>query len=393
MSTAALTILHVDMDAFYASIEQRDRPELRGKPVIVGGSTASRGVVCAASYEARVFGVHSAMPAAQARRLCPQGVFLPVRMSHYAEVGAQVRDILLFYTPLVQPLSLDEAFLDVHGCEHLFGLAPEIGRKVKEHIRREVGLVASVGVASCKFLAKLASDLGKPDGFVVVDPGRVRELLDPLPVGRLWGVGAKAEARLHGLGLRTIGQIASLPERVLAEHLGESGRYLWQLAQGIDDRIVVPDEQAQSVSTETTFPRDIGDRAVLRSWLLDLVENLGSRVRRRGARGRTVSLKVRVSDFRTFNRAVTLDEPTDLTEELWQAAVGLFEQRVPDDWLPLRLLGVGVSGLTFSAVTQGMLFDEEQRRKQRALDKTVDEIRARLGRDAIKRAGGPPEKS
>jgi DNA polymerase-4 len=387
MSTTS--ILHVDMDAFYASVEQRDRPELRGRPVIVGGPAEARGVVSAASYEARAFGVHSAMPTATARRLCPHGVFLPVRMKHYAQVARQIREILLAFTPLVEPLSLDEAFLDVRGCEGLFGPGPDIARQIKARVRRETGLVASVGVAVNKFLAKLATDLGKPDGLVVIEPARVRDVLDPLPVARLWGVGAKAEKRLHALGVRTIGQLAALPERVLADHFGEFGRHLHQLAHGRDDRAVVPDEQARSVSTETTFARDVGDREALRGWLLELAEHLGQRVRRLGVRARTVELKARTSDFRTYLRSLTLPEPTDLTEEIWRAAAGLFEARVPDEWLPLRLLGVGVSGLVRDAAVQGHLFDDEWRTKQRALDQTLDAIRAQFGGEAIRRAGLP----
>src|SRR5262245_3446653 len=215
------------MDAFYASVEQRDRPELRGRPVIVGG-VGNRGVVSAASYEARRYGVRSAMPTATACRLCPDGVFLPVRMAHYAAVARQVREILLSVTPLVEPLSLDEAFLDVRGFEPLLGPAPDIARHIKERVRAETGLTASVGVAPNKFLAKLASDHGKPDGFVVVPSERVTEFLAPLPVGRLWGVGAKGERRLHALGVRTIGQLAALPPRVMTDHFGKAGRQLWE---------------------------------------------------------------------------------------------------------------------------------------------------------------------
>src|SRR5439155_7141135 len=293
MPPETLKILHVDMDAFYASVEQRDRPELRGLPVIVGGSAEGRGVVCAASYEARKFGVHSAMPAVTARRLCPQGIFLPPRMEHYAQISRQIREIFQSFTPLIEPLSLDEAFLDVRGCEGLFGSAPEIARKIKERVRAETELTASVGVAANKFLAKLASDLKKPDGLVVIEPTQVEAILAPLPVGRIWGVGAKGEKRLHALGIRTIGQLAALPEQVLVDHFGDNGRHLWRLARGIDDRQVVPDEEAKSISTETTFARDIGDRDVLRSWLLDLVEHLGRRLRRVGVHARTIELKVR----------------------------------------------------------------------------------------------------
>src|ERR1700722_8523523 len=220
------TLIHVDMDAFYASVEQRDCPALRGKPVIVGG-VKGRGVVSAASYEARKFGVHSAMPISTARRLCPQGIFVPVRMQHYAEIGRQIRTIFLSFTPLVEPLSLDEAFLDVRGCLGLFGPAEAIARQIKHRIRTETGSIASVGVASNKFLAKLASVHGKPDGLVVVPDDKVEQFLAPLPVGRLWGVGAKGEKRLHALGLKTVGQIAQMPEKVLVGHFGDHGNRLW----------------------------------------------------------------------------------------------------------------------------------------------------------------------
>ena len=376
------------MDAFYAAVEQRDRPELRGLPVIVGGSAEGRGVVSAASYEAREFGVHSAMPAVTARRLCPQGVFLPVRMGHYAQISRRLREIFRSFTPLVEPLSLDEAFLDVRGCEHLFGPAPAIARQLKDRIQGETQLTASVGVAPNKFLAKLASDLRKPDGLVVIEPDQVRLVLDPLPVGRIWGVGKKGEKRLHDLGIQTIGQLAAFPEEVLVRHFGESGRHIRQLALGVDDRTVVPDSEARSVSTETTFARDIGDRDTLRSWLLELVEELGERMRQQGVRARTVEIKARTSDFQTYHRSVTLEGPTDLTAELWRAAAGLFDRKVPQAWLPLRLLGVGVSGLTRAGPAQGGLFDQEWRARQQALDRTVDDIRRQFGDEAIRRGGG-----
>ena len=386
MTNAALTILHVDMDAFYASVEQRDRPELRGKPVIVGGSAEGRGVVCAASYEARVFGVHSAMPAVTAHRLCPQGIFLPLRMSHYAQISVELRQILESFTPLVQPLSLDEAFLDVRGCEGLFGPAPEIARQIRSRIRTELGLTASVGVAVNKFLAKLASDLQKPDGLVVIEPHRIQEILAPLPIGRLWGVGKKGEKRLHALGLHTIGQLAALPESIAMDHFGAFGSWLWQLAQGRDDGAVVPDGEAKSVSTETTFSRDIGNRESLRSCLLELVEHLGHRLRRHGLRARTLDLKVRTSDFRTFSRAQSLSEPTDLTELIWQTALELLQTRIPNEWLPLRLLGVGATKLARDEAVQHDLFGQAWRAKQRALEGAVDAIREQFGRTSIRRA-------
>jgi DNA polymerase-4 len=378
------TILHVDMDAFYASVEQRDRPELRGKPVIVGG-VGGRGVVSAASYEARKYGVHSAMPVSTARRLCPQAVFLPVRMSHYAQVSHQIRDLFLSFTPLVEPLSLDEAFLDVRGTEGLFGTASEIARRIKDRVKEETALIASVGVAPNKYLAKLASDHGKPDGLVVVPPEQVTAFLAPLPVGRIWGVGKKAEQRLGALGVRTIGELAALPERLLADHFGESGRHVWRLAHGEDDRAVVPDREARSISTETTFPQDVGDREVLRTWLLDLVEHLAARLRHAGLRARTIELKIRSSDFRTRHRGQALPEPSDSTQVLWQSARALFDRGVGRNVLPLRLLGVGATRLTRDAVVQGDFFNDGQQKRQQALDRTVDAIRDQFGAAAIRR--------
>ncbi len=378
------TIIHVDMDAFYASVEQRDRPELRGKPVIVGG-VKGRGVVCAASYEARKFGVHSAMPIATARRLCPQGIFLHVRMQHYAEIGRKIRDIFLSFTPLVEPLSLDEAFLDVHGCEGLFGPAPEIARQIKTRIRAELGLVASVGIAPNKFLAKLASDYGKPDGFVVLPSAKVAEFLSPLPVSRIWGVGAKGEKRLHDMGVRTIGQIAAMSEKTLSDRLGEMGRHIWRLANGIDDRTVVADREAKSVSTETTFAQDIGDKAILRAWLLDLVDHLASRLRHEEIWARTIDVKIRSSDFRTVTRSTTLAEATNLTNVIWKAAVDLFERSLTGELMPVRLLGVGATKLTREPIVQGNLFEDHGHERQEALDEAVDTIRAQFGARSIRR--------
>lgn len=378
------SILHVDMDAFYASVEQRDRPELRGQPVIVGG-LSGRGVVCAASYEARPFGVKSAMPMATARRLCPQAVFLPVRMQHYVAVSRQIRDVMFSFTPLVEPLSLDEAFLDVQGCEGLFGPPPEIAYKLKTSIKSETGLTASVGVASNKFLAKLASDHGKPDGLVVVAANRIAEFLNPLPVGRIWGVGAKAEKRLHAFGIKTIGQVAVLPEQAVVENFGEMGAHIWRLAHGQDTREVVPDRDAKSISSETTFAQDIDDRETLRMWLLDLTDHLASRLRHVGIKARTVELKIRSSEFQTRHRARGLPQATNLTEMLWQTAQEIFEQGVTDDLLPVRLLGVGATRLTRDPIVQRDLFDGGERARQQSLDETIDAIRKQHGSAAVRR--------
>jgi DNA polymerase-4 len=384
MNDDPLTILHVDMDAFYASVEQRDNPELRGKPVIVGG-IQGRGVVCAASYEARKFGVHSAIPISTARRLCPQGIFVQVRMQHYAEISQQIRDIFFSFTPLVEPLSLDEAFLDVRGCEGLFGPAPDIARQIKNRIRAELGLVASVGVAPNKFLAKLASDFGKPDGLMVLPLAKVTEFLTPLPVSRIWGVGAKGEKRLHDQGIRTIGQIAALPEKALSDHFGEMGRHIWRLAHGHDDRTVVPDREAKSISTETTFAQDISDRGNLRVCLLDLVDHLAGRLRHEGIWGRTIDVKIRSSDFRTTTRSTTLAEPTNLTNVIWKAAADLFERSLTSELMPVRLLGVGASKLTKEPIVQGNLFGDDSHHRDAALDQTIDTIRAPFGTGSIRR--------
>jgi DNA polymerase-4 len=380
----APTILHVDMDAFYASVEQRDRPELKGQAVIVGG-TQGRGVVSAASYEARKFGVHSAMPMATARRLCPSGVFLPVRMQHYAEISRQIRNILFSFTPLVEPLSLDEAFLDVRGCEGLFGPAGDIARQIKNRIRAETALIASVGVAPNKFLAKLASDHGKPDGLVVVPADSVTEFLSPLPVGRIWGVGAKAEKRLHALGIHTIGELAALSEKLASDHFGDLGRHIWQLARGQDERRVIPDREAKSISTETTFSTDIGDREALRACLLELVDRLGTRLRHQRIRAGCIEIKIRSSDFHTHTHSRRLREMTNVTEVLWRVAGELFTSALTNDMLPVRLLGVGATRLTRETEVQRDLFDTDLRERHEALDQAVDSIRGAFGGGAIKR--------
>ncbi|MFH1920020.1 MAG: DNA polymerase IV [Planctomycetota bacterium] len=390
-------ILHVDMDAFYASIEERDRPELIGKPVMVGGSPERRGVVAAANYKAREFGVHSAMPSVTARRLCPHGIFLPSRIDYYAEVSQQIRGIFERFTPLVEPLALDEAFLDVTGSESLFGSAVQIGREIKQVIREDVRLVASVGVAPNKFLAKIASDLKKPDGFVVVEPGHVQEFLDPLPVERLWGVGRQGSKVFQRLGIRTVSQLLQWPLDAVQSRLGTSAEHLWQLAHGIDERPVEPEKEAKSISHETTFERDIDDAEVLRTWLLDLTEQVGWRLRRHQLRGRTVNLKVRFADFSTITRSQTLPEPTNVTQELWEVVDKMLSHRLPAGHLPVRLLGMGVSGLDGTGLVQGLLFDQEERQKRTRLDTVADQVKDRFGTSALRRGsslerGGAPKR-
>lgn len=378
-------ILHVDMDAFYASVEIRDCPELRGQAVVVGGSAEGRGVVCAASYEARKYGVHSAMPAAQARRLCPHAVFLSPRMEHYAAVSRQIRGIFHRFTPLVEPLSLDEAFLDATGSEALFGTSVEIGRQIKRAILHELKLVASVGVAPNKFLAKLASDLEKPDGFVVVDAVRIQEFLDPLPVGRLWGVGRAAGEVLDRLRVTTIADLRRLSLASLRMHFGKHGEQLARLSEGIDDRRVIPDREAKSISHETTFAHDLRDLDVLRAWALELTEQVARRLRRNDLAGRTIQLKVRFSDFQTATRSTTLRTPTNATQEIWKAVDEMLTQRVKRT--AVRLLGVGVSNLGGPS-PQRTLFDSTDEASHASVDQATDRIRDKFGTRSLIRGSG-----
>ncbi len=380
-------ILHVDMDAFYASVEERERPELVGRPVVVGGTPEGRGVVAAANYEARKFGVHSAMATSTALRLCPHVVVLPVRMSYYAEVSRQIRDIFIRYTPLVEPLSLDEAFLDVTGCESLFGTAAKIARLIKDEIMEETSLVASVGVAPNKFLAKIASDVRKPNGLVVVPPDQIQSFLDPLPVGRIWGVGEVTGGVFDRLGIHTIEQLRQRSVETLRQDFGSQGEHFWKLARGIDDRTVVPDREAKSISHETTFATDIADRDLSRAWLLDLTEQIMRRLRRKNERARTVHLKIRFADFRTITRSRTLSSPTDVTAEIWHVAKDLHDAALSGNQLSVRLIGVGVSNFSGDQLVQQTLFDadpeSEEHAKQRKLDAVSDAVRNKFGSSSL----------
>ncbi len=380
-------IIHVDMDAFYASVEQRDNPELKGKPVIVAGSPDGRGVVSAASYEARTFGVHSAMPAARAHRLCPGGIFLPVRMSRYVEVSRHIREIFHRYTPEVEPLSLDEAFMDVTGCLRLFGSAEAIGRSIKADIGNECQLVASVGIAENKFLAKLASDLDKPDGFVIITAENAQSVLDPLDIRRIWGIGKVTARSLQNAGISTVAQLRNTPRRVLTGLLGNQTDPILNLARGIDDRPVEPDTQAKSISAEQTFATDISDKDALLSVLLMQVEEVAQRLRADRLQGRTVTLKIRYGDFKTLTRSASLDQPTHTTHTLWQLAKQLFLKWHTTSPGALRLLGFGVSGLSAEGSGQTMLFAEPEDQKQKKLDSAFDDIRKKYGDDILKRGG------
>ena len=378
---AGATILHVDLDAFFAAIEQRDRPELRGRPVAVGGGGASdRGVVSAASYEARRFGVRSAMPLRTAAALCPGLVFVPVDGRKYAAVSRQVMAILRRFTPAVEPVSIDEAFLDVAGTQRLHGSPTEVANAIKSAIREELSLTASVGVASTKLVAKVASDLEKPDGLVVVAEGGEAAFLAPLPIERLWGVGQRTSIALADYGVRTIGDLASLPDDLLARRFGRLGPTLAARARGQDPSPVGPGETARSLSHEHTFEVDTADHEVIDRTLLALAEGVSARLRAGRVRARTVAVKVRDSGFVTATRQRTLTEPTDQTAPIWATARELARPLLRG--VRVRLLGVAASHL--EDAEQLSLFGATEDRRGRAT-RAADAIRSRYGSRAIVR--------
>jgi DNA polymerase-4 len=384
-------IIHVDMDAFYASVEVMDNPALAGQPVIVGGAAETRGVVSAASYEARKFGVHSAMSSARAHKLCPHGIFITPRMSRYVELSREIHGIFETYTPLIEPLSIDEAFLDVTASRALFGSGVEIGRAIKRRIREEVGLVASVGVAPNKYLAKLASDLEKPDGFVVIAQEEAAARLSPLPVWRLWGVGKVTEQALARAGITTIGDLVKMPDARLEAIAGSYAPRLKQLARGIDDRPVVPDAEAKSIGAENTFARDIADADALRAELDLLCERVAARARADGMPGHTVNLKARYADFTTVTRAMTLSDATCDSVLIRDAARELLEKRLDRRGRALRLLGVSLSNLVHAEELTHDLFSDtplarrEASSRNRALDAVMDRLREKFGSGIVAR--------
>jgi len=377
--TGARAIVHVDMDAFYASVEQRDRPELRGRPVIVGADPKGRGVVSACSYEARVFGVRSAMPISRAARLCPDAVFLPVDMSKYVAVSRQIMAILGDFSPLVEPVSVDEAFVDLTGTTSLFGPAPEAVREIKRRIRVDTALTASAGLAANKFIAKVASDLEKPDGLVVVEAGGEAEFLAPLPIERLWGVGKATAKELAALGIATIGQLQRVPRATLVARLGDHGAGLHDLAFGRDGRAVEPWTPPKSMGAETTFERDTTDRARLDATLRSQAERVARELRAERLSAGRVTLKLRFADFRTLTRSHTSD-PTQEGLELYRRAAALLSRETLTQ--PVRLIGVSASALTAEQTGQLGLLDANAVRRER-LARAVDRITGRFGLDAI----------
>lgn len=382
-SNWAKAIIHLDMDAFYAAVEVLDNPDLQGKPVIVGGSK-DRGVVSSASYEARTFGVHSAQPIATAMRLCPQGIFRPVRMWRYKEISRQIFEIFKRFSPLVEPLSLDEAFVDVTGSTRLFGPPEEIAKKIKQQVVAETGLTASAGVAPTKFIAKIASDIQKPDGLTIVPEGKVKEFLGPLPIEKLWGVGERTRKTLAHLGVETIGDLGRVPLELLDRKMGKHGLHLSLLAQGVDEREVETERQVKSIGHEETYREDILDMTMARRVLLSLATKVAKRLRGHGFVGKTVTLKVKYHDFVQITRSVTLQEPTDDGREIFQSCCDLLSKTEASK-RPVRLFGISLSQLDLADKERQLALFEQRRGapKRKRLNRALDTISDKYGDEAI----------
>ena len=378
-------VLHLDLDAFFASVEELLDPALKGRPLIVAGRPEHRGVVASASYAARAFGVRSAMPTSRALRLCPEAALVPPRHGVYGQYSKRVMAVLGEYSPALEQVSIDEAFLDITGCEVRWGPAPALAAAIQHRVRDELQLSASIGLASNKLLAKIASDLKKPFGLVVVPQGREAEFLAPLPVERLWGVGKVTSAALRALGVRTIGDLAHVPAPALIREFGPHGADLRDRALGVDETPVVPEWEAKSMSREETFATDIADPARLERELLRLSDSVAACLRKEERVGRTVQLKLRYHDFTTVLRSATLSIPTDSADAIREVALELW-RKAWDTGRPLRLLGVGVSNLGPPTERQLSLFDDGEDQRRRDLDRALDGIRRRFGKDSISRA-------
>jgi DNA polymerase-4 len=380
--------MHVDLDAFYASVEQLRRPELRGKPVIVGGAgvDGERGVVAAASYEARPYGVRSAMPLSRARRLCPNAVFTPCDFAAYREASKSVFAILDRYSPVIEPIALDEAYLDLTGEEALLGPPDTVAPRLRDEVKTRCGLDLSIGVASCKLVAKVASELRKPRGLVVVRAGGEAAFLAPLPLGRLPGCGPATAVRLERVGVRTIGDLAALPDPLLGELFGQYGRLLGAHARGIDPSPVLPPGDPKSISREVTFDRDVRDTGTVRATALGLLQDVGQSLRAHGLSARTVVLKIRYQPFDTLSRQATLPHPTDRDDQLASALRQLLETQL-DPSRAIRLIGAGVSNLEPCATQLSLL--ETRSSRLAVLDEQLDELRGRYGDHVIARGAAP----
>lgn len=387
-------IIHVDMDAFFASVEQLLNPEWKGKPVIVGADPdggKGRGVVSAASYEARKFGVHSAMPISQAYRLCPHGIFVHPHGHVYSEYSRRFFKVLHTFSPLVEGLSIDEAFLDMSGSLHLFGTVEELGKRLKEEIFMNTGLKASVGIAPSKSVAKIASEVNKPDGLTLVPPGVVQDFLDKLPVNRLWGIGKKTHEQLQKLGIHTVYELRRYPPDILEKKFGKMGIHIHKMALGEDSRPVSPEEEVKSVSNETTFDKDTNDGNFVRQTIFALSEKVGGRLRRSHLRGHTIHLKIRFSDFKTYTRCHTLRDSTNLTEDIFQIAEMLLAEFLPLEHY-VRLVGVGVSGIKDEVGAQLSLWDMNNQKKMK-LEQILDKLQDKFGSDVIRHAESLPPRS
>lgn len=381
-------ILHIDMDAFYASVEQMDNPTLKGRPVIVGG-TSHRGVVSAASYEAREFGVRSAMPIFKAKQRCPDGVYLPVRMNRYQEVSRQVMEILKRFSPLVEQVSIDEAYMDISGVDRLLGLPIDMGLEVKRSIRETTSLTCSIGIAPNKFLAKVASDLHKPDGLTIIPPEKVPKFIEKLPIEKVPGVGKKTVQTLHKMKVLTLGDVQNLSERELLKKTGKFGERLLALSRGIDETPVLAHMASKSISSEKTLSVDTNDKEILKKRLLIQSEMVGKRAREKGVKGTTVTLKLKRADFTQLTRRVTIEEATHSTNTIYEQGLKLLAQvKAPTKF---RLIGIGLSNLVPVAdiPRQLSLFGktEPNDRSWENVERAMDAIKERFGRDAIKRGG------
>ncbi|MBF7083028.1 DNA polymerase IV [Desulfallas sp. Bu1-1] len=372
-------IIHIDMDAFFASVEQRDNPELRGKPVAVGGKPEHRGVVAAASYEARKFGVRSAMPMATAIKLCPGLIVAPANHKKYREVSSSVMDIFHYYTPLVEPLSLDEAFLDVAGSERLFGSPVEIGAEIQRRIKNELQLSASVGIGPNKFIAKLASGYKKPGGFTVIPQEKVLDFLSPLPVEKMWGIGDKTAESLKRMGIKTIGQLRALPLKLLEEKFGKHGKLMCDFARGEDPRPVEPQREVKSMGKEVTFAGDVANLEELRQTLRELAEKVARRLRRENLKSGSVTLKIKYPDLRLITRTENLPEPTNLAGVIYRTASRLLDKHCKP---PVRLIGITCGKLTGERYIA--LFRDEKLVNEEKITLALDKLRDRYGEDVVK---------
>lgn len=385
-----LSIIHLDLDAFFASVEQRDNPDYRGKPLITGGISGgggnlNRGVVHAASYEARKYGVHAGMSIWEARQKCPQGIFISSRISKYLEASKIFFQIGSIYSPLVEPLGMDELFLNVSGCESLFGPIEVIGRKIKERVYGKLGLKVSVGIAENKFLAKIATNLGKPDGFYIIYFKDIQKILYPLPISALWGIGRKTEELLKKSGIYQVEQLAKMPDSILDNLLGKNGKKIKLLAQGIDENPVTPPSEVKSISRETTFPTNITEKAILIKELLKISQLVGYTARKEGYKGRTITLKIRFHNFTTFNKSKTLENSTHLDDIIFKTIVELLN-KVKLKKGGVRLLGIRLSNLSPEDKRNQLKFVRDKEDKLEQLSQSLDKIREKFGSKAITRA-------